>query len=123
MKSFKKIAILLCVVAGIVAFWLIPGINKATDVKYTRLYEDTDARVVAMDSNHIKLKKLPRQPAVVVIPKIHYKRESISSNAKIKHIKPAMFSRAMQFEPVKEIEIVDSLNQLIIKDSAKIIHQ
>jgi lipopolysaccharide export LptBFGC system permease protein LptF len=120
MKSFKKIAILICVVAGIVAFWLIPGINKATDVKYTRLYEDTDVKKSPGDSVRVKIKKAPKSTLSEKNTKV-YKRESISSSAKIKNIKASMFSRAMQFERVKEIDLIDSLNKSSSNDSLEVI--
>ena len=122
MKSFKKIAILLCVVAGIVAFWLIPGINKATDVKYTRLYEDTDVKKSPGDSIHVKRKRTGVKILhPIVIPKVHYKQETISSSAKLRHLKPSMFSRSMQFTTEKEIELIDTLNQITSADTAKVI--
>ena len=122
MKSFKKIAMLLCVVAGIVVFWLIPGINKATDVRYTRLYEDTDVLKSLHDSVHVKRKRTTiKVLPPLVVPKVHYKQETISSSAKLKHIKPSMFSRSMQFATEKEIELIDTLNQTPLEDIVKVI--
>ncbi|HEY8937559.1 MAG TPA: hypothetical protein VIM65_20175 [Cyclobacteriaceae bacterium] len=118
MKSFKKIAMLLCVVTGVVAFWLMPNINQATDVRYTRLYEDTEVKQLPNDSIRAKLRKNPKTH--VNKKAKTYKHESISSSAKIKSIRPSMFSRAVQFRPAKEI-VIDSLNESASADSARAI--
>ena len=112
MKSFRKIIVLSVIVFGIIWFWLAPNINKAKDIRYTRLYEDTERKpneYSVRDSSEEKKQKKPITP-----PKKIYKRESIRANAKLSDIKPYMFSRGMQFTQEAKIVEIDSLNEKTI---------
>ena len=110
MKPVRKVLILSAFVFGIIVCWLAPGINKARDVRYTRIYEDTDAKSTVShtrDSSHEKRKK----SAAVSSRKI-YKKESIRANSKFSDLKPSMFSRAIQYsEEVKIVEL-DTVNNV-----------
>ena len=125
MKPFKRMIVLLVIVSGIVVFWLIPGINKAKDSSYTRVYEDTDKKfenVKRRDTPGLKSLNTSRETTIGQTKKI-YKKESIHSHDKLSDIKPSMFSRAIQFrEELDTIEIdsfdviqlvgVDTVNQI-----------
>jgi hypothetical protein len=116
-KSMKKIIVLSTIVAGILVFWLAPGINAAKDVVYVRKYEDTDQKkdVSPAYENEVKaLTKLETKgdTAQKTEQKI-YKREKIRGGSSVKELDPSMFSRAVQFE-----EIPDSMNiELVDVDS------
>jgi hypothetical protein len=64
MKSINSIMILTLAAFLIVRFWLMPGINKATAMQYTRVYEDTDhdTRVVKDTTKREKAVKPPSGP-------------------------------------------------------------
>jgi hypothetical protein len=121
MKPSKKIIILSTIVAAIVLFWLVPGINKAKYKRYTRMYEDTEVVpktfAAARDTFTLYL-PAPPPPAKV------YKKETIDSEASLKDINPEMFSRAIHFHeeiPLIEEPVValDSIYQLELRDSAQ----
>ena len=126
MKPFKSITILVAIVACIVIFWLMPGLNKASDKSYTRLYEDTDGRIgTTKDTTRTKrtTQKKESFPSVPVNPsKKVYKRESISTSSKIAQIKPSMFSRAIHFKQEVVIEKIDSLNQIQVAAIDSVTH-
>jgi hypothetical protein len=109
MKPIKKIIALSITTIAIVMFWLAPNINKATDQRYTRRYEDTE-RTNAHDS--IKSKKTAAVSATKSEKETKkvYKKESINPNGNLSKLKVSMFSRSMQFEP--EIAL-DSMQEMI----------
>jgi hypothetical protein len=102
MNSKKSIIFLVVVTASIVVFWLAPGINKARDTTYTRLYEDTDRRVpLDYADDTTKLKGDGPKKANMDEPKeVVYKSESIQPNKKEFKVRAEMFSRAVHFVPV-----------------------
>jgi flagellar biosynthesis component FlhA len=112
MKSINKIVILTLAAAAIVMFWLVPGINKATAVQYTRIYEDTDYKTrVAKDTSKHKEKtgKQTADPSKKV-----YKSESIRPKDKKVRLNAKMFSRAIQF--VEEVP-VDTAEAVVTADT------
>ena len=126
MKATTKIVSLTIVVSCILAFWLFPKLNKASDLNYVRVYEDTDAQpkvivtpLEIMDTSKVKkLRKedLPEEKKSIktsdkeerkLIGKKRekkYKKEKIRSDYKLKDIDARMYSRAIQFVP-EEISI------------------
>lgn len=106
MKPARKIFILLVFVFGIIFYWLVPRINKAQDVQYTRFYEDTDTSKVfyTRDSSNHRQKK-----SKALSPKKNYKKESIQANSKFSELKPSMFSRSVQFVPRHIVLTTDTL--------------
>ena len=130
MKSINRIMILTLAAILIVKFWLMPGINKATAMQYTRVYEDTDhLALVAKDTSkhekkvkppkgpgrpedNLKQEKYPsgnRKPSKKV-----YKSESIRPKDKKARLNARMFSRAVQF--VEEVPL-DSTEAVVVADS------
>jgi hypothetical protein len=124
MKSLRTICALSVLTAGIVVFWLAPGINKSETVRYTRVYEDTDqpyipvmkASFEAPAGDTIKSKS---EKVVKPHQKKKYKKESIQAGTKLSKIKPSMFSRAIHFS--EEEIVTDSTKTL--PASAKAIEQ
>src|SRR5688500_9182817 len=113
MKPSKKIIILTAVVAAIVLFWLVPGINKANYTRYTRVYEDTDRKpekVSIADTFTLYL------PAKAAPPKV-YKKESIEPEASLKDIEPEMFSRATHFHE----DIILAEEEIVEYDSVQVV--
>ena len=118
MKSFKRIAILLIIVTAIVSCWLIPGINKAKDVRYTRRYEDTDKKYKSVDAFKVYVTDSTKVGQTSIPTKKIYKKESIHAGARFSDIKPKMFGRSIQFEP--ELIELDSVHEVQVSiDSAK----
>src|SRR6188768_3261332 len=99
MKPLKRIAVLFVAASAITVLWLMPGINTARDVRYTRIYENTDKPALAPDTTGRKISS--RQKADAPVPSKKYKRESIKSGAKLSDVKVAMFSRAVHFNEEK----------------------
>jgi len=116
MKPFKRIMILSTLVTGVVLFWLMPRINKADSVHYTRRYEDTDKQN-KKENDTKKTKEPVLHPQAVAASKV-YKKESIHADDKLLEISASKFSRAMQFEMIEE---VDSIQEVpILTDSIKL---
>ena len=105
MKTIRILS-LLTIVGGIIAFWLVPGINKAGNQTYTRRYEDTDAKVVPSQLVHSDTAKPGKPDEKIEVKK--YKEESISSEATLGDIDAEKFSRAIQFE-AEEVMIVEEV--------------
>ena len=103
MKSIKRIVALFTIVAGIIVFWLAPGINKAGNETYTRVYEDTDH---VKESALVKVQDTTKKPHFSRIKPSgkKLKTESIKSGTKLSKIKPSMFSRSIQFEKERGVE-------------------
>lgn len=110
MKPFRKILILAAMVFGIVLCWLVPGINKARDVRYIRIYEDTDKKSTVFYTRD-SLKGKQNKSAALSTRKI-YKKESIRTNSKLSDIKPSMFSRSIQFRQEVKIVELDTVNNV-----------
>jgi hypothetical protein len=113
MNSSKKIGFLSLLVMGIVAFWLIPGINKAKETKYVRYYENVDEpvkkpqTVESLSQSDTTARKKKRK---------QYKREIIEPS-KTKKVTAKMFSRAGQFELLERdssLELVESNDTLVV---------
>ena len=104
MKPMKKIMLLSCAVSAIVLLWLVPGINTAKQVQYTRRFEDVDKKEQITVSDTTPLRKVKVAPV--------YKTETIKPEMKLSKIKPKMFSRSAQFE---EVMVYDSLLELDIR--------
>ena len=117
MKPTTKITALSLTTIAIVMFWLAPNVNKATDQRYTRLYEDTDIKVITRDS--VKSKKIKEARVSRKERKAEkvYKEESINPNGKFSNLKSSMFSRAIQFEPKV---VMDSTAVTEITDTTKV---
>jgi hypothetical protein len=124
MKPIKKILLLMLCVSAIVLLWLVPGINTAKTVRYTRTFEDTDPQPhQSFDSTLLKI-QLPTAHAKTLETK-RYKKEHISSKASIREIKAEMFSRATHFKEVEEIlpiekviVEVDSIERTVVKNDS-----
>jgi hypothetical protein len=107
MKTIRIISLSI-VVVGIVAFWLMPGINKAGNETYTRVYEDTErAPVLEADPNLPDTTKPGALDKKIEVK--YYKSESIEPETKLSDIKASMFSRAIQFEKEEELLVVEEL--------------
>jgi hypothetical protein len=113
MKPIKRIAILFAAVAGIALFWLLPNVNQANDVRYTRRYEDTDYKHqgISDSTKHRKKRTIQLKNSNGKAESKFYKKESIAAGEKLSKIESKMFSRAMQFEPELEI-IIDSVEEV-----------
>lgn len=113
MKNKASIILLSTIVVGILAFWLYPGVNKAGNATYTRVYEDTDNKLTspspAPDLEPDTLPISSRAPVKV------FKKETLNPNKSVKKITPEMFSRAVQFVEVEKV-----LAEEIIQDSVKL---
>lgn len=132
MKSINKIVILTLAAMAIIMFWLVPGINKATAVQYTRIYEDTDYKThVTKDTSKHKGKntKPPKAPGrtednikeeeyrsakTTSTSKKVYKSESIRPKDKKIKLNAKMFSRAVQF--VEEVPL-DTAEAVVMADT------
>ncbi len=126
MKPLKTIVPLAAVVTGIVAFWLVPNINKAKAYRYTRVYENTEETppVVKKSKNEPgeERKKTVQQSmaagtvektTVAVSKKKKYLKESIEPNRSWRKVKPRMFSRAIHFNEMEAY--VDSVASDTVK--------
>jgi len=98
MKPMKKIMLLTSVVSAIVLLWLVPGINTAKHVQYTRRFEDVDKKAAVSVAGTTPSHKVKVAPV--------YKTETIKPEMKLSKIKPKMYSRSLQFE---EMMVEDSL--------------
>lgn len=112
MKPAKKAIALAVITTAILMFWIMPGINKGNQTGYVRYYEDTDAG----------------KGAAKVLPASHFNRADTTQRRHRKIMKreiielrksgkisPAIFSRAMQFEPLTEQDsiLLDSLDVVL----------
>jgi hypothetical protein len=118
MKPSNKILLLTVTVACIIVLWLAPGINKSNAKRYTRVYENTDAKRSADPSDTLKAKDSSTRK---IKKTKSYLSESIKADAKVTEIRPKMFSRAMQFN--EEILVIDSNANLTEVDSIKIVYE
>ncbi|HEY3403143.1 MAG TPA: hypothetical protein VGK59_07140 [Ohtaekwangia sp.] len=117
MKPLKRIIILFVAVSAIVLLWLVPGINTARNVTYTRIYEDTD-KIAVPDTAGRKISA--RQEINTSAQTKKYKQESIKAGEELSKIDPSMFSRAIHFKEEKIISEVDSLEEIqltVVMDS------
>ena len=112
MNPFRRILVLFAIVSAIIAFWLMPGINKANSVNYVRVYEDTDRRASIKSADEEKIHVMSVVDSVIRERKKVYKKESIERNAKIKDIKPSMYSRAIHFKEEPKVVKVDSVSEI-----------
>lgn len=95
MKQLSKIVTLAVVGAGIVVFWLMPGINQAADKEYVRIYEDTDyQKIAALPGYHFAVNDTTKNKEK------KYKKETIKHKDKLSKVNGKMFSRIAQFEEV-----------------------
>ena len=120
MKPLKRIVILSVAVSAIAILWLVPGINTAKDVTYTRIYEDTDTPALSA-SDTVGRKISARQKVNTPVQTKKYKRESIKSGAKVSDMNAKVYSRAIHFTEEELIE-VDSLQEVqlvLARDSVK----
>jgi hypothetical protein len=97
MKTIRILS-LFVIVAGIIGFWLVPGINKAGDVTYMRRYENTDP----VESQQDTTKEVKADKKINVK---YYKTELIKPKTKLEEIDPEMFSRSAQFEKIEELAV------------------
>ena len=98
MKPFKKIITLSVIVLSIVLFWLVPGINKARDVQYTRIYEDTDR----------KPKLFPTRDS---LDRKHQKKSSATSSKKI--IREKAFAQILNSKTLNHTCLADLCNSTL----------
>jgi len=119
MKPLKRIAILFIAVSAIVSFWLIPGINTAGDVQYTRRYEDTEK--VSPDTTRPAISA--RQRIETPVQSKAYKSESIKAGEKLSKIHPSHFSRAIHFKEEKLYVEIDSTENIELVVSADTVNQ
>jgi hypothetical protein len=115
MKPFKSILLLTAIVSAIVLLWLVPGINTASQAKYVRIYEDTDATIAVKSDTTPSKEKLSRTSETKTPKK--YKSESIEADAQLRDIKPRMFSRAIHFDETLLTEEVVISKELLKNDS------
>ena len=113
MKNIKRITGLFIFTAGVILFWLVPGINQAGEERYTRIYEDTDKSAAGTSavSGPRKPKDKSKAKRQAIASKKKYKKESIKAGAKFSDVKLSMFSRAIHFEREPEIAL-DPIEQL-----------
>lgn len=94
MKLMNKKAVSLAIVAiAIIVFWLAPGVNSGKERQYVRLYEDVsqeDTRIALHRADTTKKKRNKTYRKEVIRPS-----EGRKVSAK-------MFSRAVQFAPLRE---------------------
>jgi hypothetical protein len=132
MKSINKIVVLTLAAVAIVMFWLVPGINKATAVEYTRVYEDTDYKTrapkdtIKHKEKNVRPPKGPRRTEdnikeaeyrsakTTSTSKKVYKSESIRPKDKKVKLNAKMFSRAVQF--VEEVPL-DTAEAVVMADT------
>jgi hypothetical protein len=113
MKPFKKILLLSLSVAAIVLLWLVPGINTAKSVRYTRTFEDTDNRPATAEatvgvSDTVRLAAKSSPDAITLAGK-KFKKEHIETEAGISNVKMEMFSRATHFHEEKIPKVLEEL--------------
>lgn len=122
MNTFRVILPISAFVVAIVCFWLLPNINKATTLKYTRVYEDTETRSqertpvageVLKEPASLAPSETPKIEPVKALPEVRllrakkYKKESIEVNRSWRKVNPKMFSRAVHF--LEEEVVLDSI--------------
>ena len=141
MTSLKRILYLSAMVAAIGVFWLIPKVNTAKDVRYTRVFENTgqlsDPKNVDGDTlskasaKSEKVKPVETKKAEVKVVELkpqeqrkqaekpvekktkkEYKKESIEPDLKLKDVKVKMYGRAIHFSPEEEIVVEDTTKVL-----------
>jgi hypothetical protein len=117
MKSSRKIIILSLVSAGIIIFWLIPGINKAKETRYVRYVENVDAPEAHVHSLDATLQSDTTREKRKV-----YNKEVIEP-AKTKKVSAEMFSRATHYEAVEPMIEVDSVLELVEKSDSLVVIQ
>jgi hypothetical protein len=108
MKTIRILS-LFVIVVGIIAFWLVPGINKAGSVTYVRRYENTDP--IASSQLQDTTKKVKADNKINVK---YYKTELIKPETKLKEIDSKMFSRSAQFEKIEELVL-----ESVVEDSVE----
>lgn len=137
MTPIKRILYLSAIVAAIGVFWLMPKVNTAKDVRYTRVFENTDQKsdpkkedgdtlskaAVKTDKvkpaetkiAQVKVVELKQAEEVKEIEKPvekkskkEYVKESIKPDLKLRDVKPKMYSRAIHFSPEEEIVLEDT---------------
>jgi hypothetical protein len=74
MKSINRIVVLTLAAVAIVMFWLLPGVNQATAVEYTRTYEDTDYPEPFLKDT-TKKEKTPKPPKGYGRPEEKYEKK------------------------------------------------
>jgi hypothetical protein len=112
MKAIKRITSLAALVSGIVIFWLLPGINKADDTYYTRIYEDTDKKNVSTPAPvQVNMRRAGEQDTTAR-PRKKYRRERIHSADKLSDVNVKMFSRAIQFKEDEMIVLEDTVKEV-----------
>ena len=103
MKRLKTILPITAFTAALIGFWLIPNINKAKTVRYTRTIEDTERLSEEINPKEkvtrTEKTKLTSQKIEEVKPKKKYIKESIDPNYSFQQVKMKMYSRAIHFEP------------------------
>lgn len=116
MKPFKRILFFAVITSAIVLFWLVPGINTAREVKYTRVYEDTDVPVI------VSRDSVPQKTAVTIpaAKTKKYKTESIEPDATLEDIKLSNFSRAIHFHEMLLIDTLLAEDELFIEGDSVI---
>jgi hypothetical protein len=113
MKQRNKIVVLVVAVSATVAIWLLPNLNKAADMAYVRVYEDTDLQSLPPSVD----RSAYTDTTAKVERKKRYKIERIRSKEKRSKLNAKVFSRIAQFEEMPdsvalETEVkIDSLNQ------------
>ena len=117
MKSSRKIVVLAVVSAGIIMFWLIPGINKAKETRYVRYVENVDAAVA-----HIHSLDVTSRPDTTRKKRKVYDKEVIEPS-KTKKVTTEMFSRATHYEAMEPMLEVDSVLELVEKSDSLVVIQ
>ena len=109
MKPLKRILFFAVITSAIVLFWLVPGINTAREVKYTRVYEDTDVPVI------VSRDSVPQKAAITIPAETtkKYKTESIEPDATLEDIKFSNFSRAIHFHEMLLIDTMLAEDELL----------
>lgn len=112
MKPSKKIFLLTGLVSAIVIFWLLPGINAAKHVRYTRRYEDTYRKPeVARSRDTTRSKAVALQKETK--SEIPYKTETIEEDMGLSDIDAKMYSRAIHYEEELLLEVPLALDTVI----------
>src|SRR5688572_28606665 len=96
MKTHRKLATLLVAAAGIIVFWLLPGVHQGKEKEYVRRYEDTYESPV---SGRVKARSIALNDSTKRKKKKVFRKETIDPR-KTRKVSGKMFSRAIQFEPV-----------------------
>ena len=111
MKSLRKIIPLSIASAGIIVFWLAPGINAAEGKRYTRIYEDTDQLQAVVLKTSFPAPPGDTTKSAMKKSKLNqkkkYKKESIESGTKLSKVRPSMFSRAIHFSEEVPLDSAD----------------